>query len=361
MKTQRLDLSLTVLSPVHIGSGVVIDPTQYVITSDRFWRIDPRRFAAGLTADQNSQLDAAITSGQLSQVWRVISSAFKPDAHGLYGAAAGPGVHSKYAEGLKRTDTQLEVHECIKEHGRHRPIIPGSTLKGALRTAILHGRTSHPAHPEVVERLMEKWKRTQPDHKGRIKKFPETVDERHEPALLEGALLGALDRDNNRFAIDRDPFSLISVPDVTLDAACLELAIATPVKHPSGEPGGPPLLLEIIRPGTTGTVAVTYDERFFQRAAIKSIQYLLECAHCFFSSSVETEIGRADVQDTLANSLREYCATPALLRLGGHIGRYSFALDLSDRGLELPDPKTHCIVETSAGRNIMGIVRLESR
>ncbi|NLF39817.1 hypothetical protein GX586_10250, partial [bacterium] len=94
---------------------------------------------------------------------------------------------------------------------------------------------------------------------------------------------------------------------------------------------------------------------------MEHINYVLECAHHFYSSSVRMEIDRLGEQSPFAARLQEYCKSAALLRVGGHIGRYSFAFDLEDRGLELPDPKTHCIVETSAGRNIMGIVRLESR
>ncbi len=359
MTPLTLDLTLTVLSPVHIGSGHVLDPTEYVIQSERFSRLDLRRFADTLTAQQNTALRSAIRSGHLRDIWRVVHAAFDPQRHALYHAAVTPAIHKKYADGLAQGDTQLELHECIKEHGAYRPIIPGSSLKGAIRTAVLQALLPDQVKHPFVQDMADYWRKER-QVKDKTIRFPATVDAR-EPALLEGHILKAMKYRNDRpqFDINQDPFRLLKIPDVTLPADCLEIVSVERIKHETGDAGGPPVLVEAIRPGVQADFSITCTPDFLMATNMSRAADLLPALHAYTAAGIVKDFDRCvvDVQQRVAALAQQR----HLLRLGGHIGRLAFALDPHDLDLDLPEPQTICIAQTHDGPHLLGIVALKEK
>lgn len=113
---------LTVLSPLHIGSGNKISPIEYVIDG-RLYRIDMN----SLFKDKNFPIDEFI---EKAKDFLYLGN-FYPDT---------VKKHAKYSieisNELKRNRRTKEVLEFIKSGGR--VYIPGSSIKGAIRTAILY-------------------------------------------------------------------------------------------------------------------------------------------------------------------------------------------------------------------------------
>ncbi len=139
-------LALTPLSPVHIGCGEDFEPTNYIIADGLLYAFDPSR--AVLTDLQRSKLTDVARRGSLAGIQRFFrdnAAAFKPHAHVVMPVASG--VAAQYEKRLgeaanlessgRSVFNQLEIERHVFTGAQQQPFIPGTSFKGALRTAWL--------------------------------------------------------------------------------------------------------------------------------------------------------------------------------------------------------------------------------
>ncbi len=143
LKTYRL--ALTPLSPIHIGCGEDFEPTNYVIDEGVLYGFDPSR--ADLDARQLEALSKASLGTDPLAIQRFFKSNAKdflkianvkiPVCDGIKTEYAGLGQASNVERSGKRVINQffIERHECIGSD--RQAFIPGSSFKGAVRTAWL--------------------------------------------------------------------------------------------------------------------------------------------------------------------------------------------------------------------------------
>jgi CRISPR-associated protein Csm5 len=125
--TQQLDLEITVLSPLHIGSGhELLQGYDCVARDGHTWRID-----------EDELLEAALGGGETCDealVGRPASELLKPDdyeGHPEFFRYVIEGAPSAEARGARISEQIKDVFD--------RPYLPGSSLKGALRTVLFWG------------------------------------------------------------------------------------------------------------------------------------------------------------------------------------------------------------------------------
>lgn len=139
-------LALTPLSPIHIGCGEDFEPTNYVIEQGLLYGFDPSR--ATLTDLQRNKLGEVARRGSLAGIqafFRDNAAAFKPHAQVVMPVAKG--VASQYEKRLgeaanweatgRPVFNQLEIERHVFTGALQQPFIPGTSFKGALRTAWL--------------------------------------------------------------------------------------------------------------------------------------------------------------------------------------------------------------------------------
>lgn len=177
------DMTITMISPVHVGSGQEITPLEYVITSktsasrDFRWlcAINTSHLLARLTDEQRAEFIKAAEAGGVrllrdfirktadlsprspDVLWRAVVSEDLADA---YDQALQPGAADAPAE--------LAVVVMTRHPADGTPYLPGSSIKGALRTAWI-------AHQY-------------PQYNGPLD--PESVDHRKTSAAFEALILG---------------------------------------------------------------------------------------------------------------------------------------------------------------------------
>lgn len=125
--TQQLDLAITVLSPLHVGSGrELLHGYDYVARDGRTWRID-----------EDTLLDAALGGGEEfdeTLMGRPATELLRPGdfepGSELFRYVI-PGMPSAQSRGAQVVEQIKDVFD--------RPYLPGSSLKGALRTLLLWG------------------------------------------------------------------------------------------------------------------------------------------------------------------------------------------------------------------------------
>ena len=200
LSTYRLDI--TTLSPVHIGTGQAYDTTGYVIDGDTLHHFDTAAAMAALsTADRDKLLALVSRSGSdalLREVQRFFhdrrealmahASLRLPVLQGVADLYHGRiGKVANHEEGGGKVINRLAVERNAYDPVRNRPVLYGSSLKGALRTALLdhynEGRSAF-------------------EQKGL-----------HE---FQGRLLRY--REDARLELERDPFRLLQIGDAAWSA-----------------------------------------------------------------------------------------------------------------------------------------------
>jgi CRISPR-associated protein Csm5 len=190
-RTERVELLLTTLSPVHVGTGEDFDPTGYVIEDGLLYHFDPA--SLGLDAADRRSLMACV-SRPGDEAIRAVQRFFH-ERSGRCQAAARlvvpvvPGVASQYQarvgqvaqreSGGARVANRLEIERTSHHPHTGVPYLPGSSLKGSIRTAWLDAL-----------------------NKGRPREGRESANQ------LEKRLLGG-------GAFHTDPFRLLSVADAS--------------------------------------------------------------------------------------------------------------------------------------------------
>jgi CRISPR-associated protein Csm5 len=136
---EPITLTVRILSPVVIGTGERCNPMGFFVADDgRVWVVDERKFIEVLIERGLAEGFRIWLEGQLQQNRR-------PNLKGFFDAKKIPA--EKRAEILRASVAYVlplvssgqrmsRFNLCLKTPD-HRPYIPGSELKGAIRTAVL--------------------------------------------------------------------------------------------------------------------------------------------------------------------------------------------------------------------------------
>ena len=133
------------LSPVHIGTGMDIDPFDYIVDGPRYIRIDLDAVIEQMTPEQadalaswlNERADRIVeaSGGQRDDIRREMQLLNFPGADAALKEALRKDAALRRYCGDRGFGRNLQVREQIKD-ADETPCIPGSSLKGALRTAL---------------------------------------------------------------------------------------------------------------------------------------------------------------------------------------------------------------------------------
>lgn len=142
-------LTISTLSPVHIGCGEDYEPTNYVMRDDCLYHFDLVSAVDAFTEQELHELDRI--SSERDPLLR-LQSFIADRADSLVGVAYKPRpvateLYKKYRnvvgraanveQGGRKVINTLEIARTAFNSHNQQPIIPGSSLKGAMRTAIL--------------------------------------------------------------------------------------------------------------------------------------------------------------------------------------------------------------------------------
>jgi len=205
---QSQALSITPLTPVHIGCSEDFEPTGYVIDDGILYYFDPLDLQLE-PADADAIMKAVRKPGdaalrEIQRFFHARRQAFSGMARGM--VAVAPGVARQYekrigalAQAEDRALNQLEIERTAHHPVTGQPYLPGSSLKGAIRTAWLDALNRGAARGSE-ERA-------------------NAVEQR----LLDGKF-------------DTDPFRLIGIGDTEAAAVLSRIVFAS--NHPKRRPSG---------------------------------------------------------------------------------------------------------------------------
>lgn len=152
------DLAISTLSPVHIGCGEDYEPTNYVIDDDVLYSFDAS--TASLSTDQLKKLNAIVSStrgdmlGKLKKFFFDQRESLIPAC--IRAVPVASGVQHDYQSGLENSVARLAIDRMFANPHDGLPVIPGSSIKGAIRTALLDKLNAKNALPSDEKREAER-------------------------------------------------------------------------------------------------------------------------------------------------------------------------------------------------------------
>ncbi len=274
---------LQVLTPVHIGCDDVYEPTGFAVDEERNRLVvfDPTDFIQALEPSDREHFSSICTKGTIESILEIYKFLRNRAVNGRsVGLCNGFVDHYRQvlAVSPKQARQQLnrfEIRRTAFSPVDNRPYIPGSAVKGALRTGYLNA-------------LALKG----PDYRHALKKAQQgRYDNRHK--VLESKLL-LLEQEQPKDRISKDPFRMVKVSDF-MPVGKAETKVMYAVnwkKSPSGGEGrGPYQILEVILPGAifVGEIRVEKPQSKDAVSMSLTLKDLLEGCRGFFLKEARRE------------------------------------------------------------------------
>lgn len=145
-------LHITPLSPIHIGTGESYEPTNYIIEDDVLHEFDTGGVVGALTAKDKEALLAIANRKPDAEMIKALQRFFHERRDALKPWAVNripvlPGVANLYASRVGQTAqreggggqvlNRLEIDRTAYDPITRKPVLFGSSMKGAIRTALL--------------------------------------------------------------------------------------------------------------------------------------------------------------------------------------------------------------------------------
>ena len=135
-------IRLEILTPVHIGSGDTSDPLDYVITSkegnDYFCQIDLDAWLEDYP--EQDELNKVLDGGKLSVIRKFIADNLDADIYIRSSSKIiSPEIAKKYRQNIANLNSpnQLLIDPALRNPLTGGLLVPGSSIKGAMRTAVI--------------------------------------------------------------------------------------------------------------------------------------------------------------------------------------------------------------------------------
>jgi len=296
MKAETVYFQITLAAPLHVGCGEVYEPVGFVVDEDKRELVSfaPSDFLARLSSDELEKYSAICRLGTVASVQQVYKfmRLHQRLATGRR-VAISNGFYKHYKEVLEKPEnrfqkevTDFAIHRTAFNPLDNEPVIPGSAIKGAIRTAVLNFR-----------------------NKGR--KFPRFTGNNGNRKLQEHLLGGSF---------DHDPFSLLKVSDfVPVGEVRRTIKYAVSFSKKTGEKKLHQMQ-EMIEPGSSfwGSITIMPGTSAISREKALSPKEIIDALRKFYGDEKrreDMELGK--INATPAGFAPEQ-AIP--LRLGKHSG-----------------------------------------
>lgn len=139
---KQYQCSLEILSPIHISSGKVLDPIDYVIQikNNKYYRINFLEFCSNLNSDKREKLLNILETRNVKKIRTHLHQYYDENDGYEYSAKVSKEIIEMYVKkfvGARNSNEERDFHVTEFIHSNYQQYIPGSTIKGAIRTAIL--------------------------------------------------------------------------------------------------------------------------------------------------------------------------------------------------------------------------------
>jgi len=313
---KQYNLKLHILSPVHIGCDDVYEPFSFVIDENKkkLIHFSPIEFMRYLSEEDKNEFSKICMSENILELYKFVKRKYKPNV-GFKEIDVTEGIVTHYKKVLEKNFfnkdeviNQFLINRTMYNVNNNIPYIPGSSIKGAIRTAYL----SKLAEEKKIKNC-------------RKKSFE------LERELLHGAF-------------QKDPFRLIKISDfqpIGNIKTKIVYAINKKKKKSNYESKALYQILEIITPNSVfeGTITIFNAEKNSEIVKpISQLNDLLKIVNNFYSNLLENDLG-LEISEYMKPELKNnLLKTTFILRIGKHSGAESVTIE-NNRNIKIQQGK----------------------
>lgn len=328
MEKQRIKCVLRTISPIHVGCDEVYEPAGFVVDekNNRLIIFDTLAFIARMSRDDKEKFSAICRKGSVESILEIYKFLRNRPSQGRFVNICS-GFHDHYERVLNTPSARIknELNNFQIERtsfcaSDDRPYIPGSAIKGALRTAYLNMLADKAGDfSSDIKKLVQIDTENRKKNKPRIKIHK----------ILEEKLLD-LEKVPNDEKIFKDPFRLVKVSDFMPagDTKTMIYYVVNKKKKISDkEARGPYQILETILPGANfiGEIIVDAPQRRDAVSFPIELKELLYSSNRFYKKERHRENGElGDIGITVSETPETENST--LIRIGRHSGAGSVTI-----------------------------------
>lgn len=301
---------LKIASPVHLGCDDVYEPTSFIVDEkkSRMTAFDPFQFIQDLPVDDRKKLSHICRKGSIKSVLEIYKFFRNKKASGRYVKLCN-GFIEHYKKVLELKDDAREITQNLNQFQiaktafksvDNRPYIPGTAIKGAIRTAYLNALAKN-------------------------KRIP-TQRGKGASSNLQSKLIGYEPK-----KMETDPFRLIKVSDfMPVGEIQTRIVYAVNKKKKTGdrEARGPYQILEVIEPGAcfVGKISIEKPQSSQYIRNPATLNAILKSLNLFYQKENKRECRECKNIKVNGIALKPSPETYAL-RIGRHSGAESITVD----------------------------------
>ncbi len=326
---QTYRLEFTPLSPVHIGSGLTVEPYEYLIEKQEgnwfLFVLDLPRLIQDLDRVQRQELDKALHRADFPMLRSWLRNNACVNHHARYHIQIQDGAVKDLNQIVEDPNSKGQIDLFCRRASDGVPYIPGSSIKGAIRTA-------------VIDYLLKSKKDIQAE---------QYVENKGGNIQLEALALGNIDRSHGqRGNLYRDPFRQLAISDIHLQSDSCYIDRIKIVRPPTqgGTPRPSEEKIKIYRDMTWSyldgeTVSYTGQARLFSKLAHSrsngdaalsrslSTSEIVEACNAYYMPEVEQQLDRftprtegndRDIREPLLQAVEDLRENECVIRLGRH-------------------------------------------
>ena len=299
-----------ILSPIHIGSGKEINPLEYIIRDGWLYKISLEKFVSDMDETGRAKFEAVIEKGHLIKLREFMAKHINIERDIVYSVKVSQAIEGMYGEKFGDIRNRLLMKPFLRTQNETTPLIPGSSFKGAVRTAIISelAKEKRPPKPKNFR------------------------DER----MFESAVMGHDDAKN-------DPFRALKIRDSLLQGESTQIRIVENVsKGKDGvlSPTGVQIICETTHSILTGTpvqfeTEFLFDDLLFKKGFVRekiTPERIVEACNAFYRPKMEMEHEKFYKNSEAEFPSKQLLEVPLeansfLIRLGRFSGVESVTLD----------------------------------
>lgn len=190
---KNIQASIEFITPVHIGNGETVGPIEYFIRDNVFHRLNFSKYISSLDSNKKSEYIHAMDTDDHIKLRTFPKANSKNEAISIK-IPVSSSIQREYNQKVSAVNNTLDINLFPFDPIRKIAYIPGSSLKGALRTAVINHLINQKKSRDIQEIINNKYK---------LKEF-------------ESILLNYRNRNDNGQDIRKDFFRSIKIPDIPL-------------------------------------------------------------------------------------------------------------------------------------------------
>lgn len=126
------------LTPIHVGCGTQIDPLAYILKGKHLIQFNPAQVAGELTDQERQRFIALCGRAKLKELQNYFKSKVDEGLHGLCRIDVSDEFKRAFDTKASSPSSQFRVEMMPRSVHNGNVFLPGSSLKGAVRTAVIN-------------------------------------------------------------------------------------------------------------------------------------------------------------------------------------------------------------------------------